>query len=83
MANIIAITGHKTEQRIKAYVDTDLEDRCHIMYIAIKSKTSGGKRISGNGQPWHVSHSLAPQFGFYNCSVTLGAHVVYHKLILK
>jgi len=27
---IISITGHKTEQRIKAYVDTDLEDHRYI-----------------------------------------------------
>jgi len=41
---IISITGHKTEQSIKAYVDTDLEDHRYIsIRIAIKPKTSGGK----------------------------------------
>ena len=31
--NIIAITGHKAEQSIKAYVDTDLEDHRHISTV--------------------------------------------------
>ena len=41
---IIAITGHKTEQSIKAYVDTDLEDHRHISTLLyIKPKISDGK----------------------------------------
>ena len=81
---IISITGHKTEQSIKAYVDTDLEDHHHISMLLSNQKPLMEKPMSANVQPWHVPHSLAQQFGFYNCSVyTLGARAVHHRPILK
>ena len=70
---IIAITGHKTEQSIKAYVDTDLEDHRHINTLLSNQRTLVEKTIWANAQPsWHALHSLAPQFGIYNCSVSFG-----------
>ena len=68
----IAITRHKTEQSIKAYVDTDLKDHRHISTL-LSNKPLMEKPMSANVQPWHVPHSLAPQFGFYNCSVYFGS----------
>ena len=68
---IIAITGHKIEQSIKAYVDTDLDS--HISALLSKQRPLVEKPISANAQLWHVPRSLAPQFGFYNCGVYFGS----------
>ena len=70
---IIAVTRHKMEQSIKAYVDTDLEDHRHISTLLSNQRLLVEKPISANVQPWHTPHSLAPQFGFYSCSVYFGS----------
>ena len=70
---IISITGHKTEQSIKAYVDTDLEDHRYISTLLSNQRPQVEKSMLANAQPWHEPHSLAPQFGFYNCSVYFGS----------
>ena len=63
------------KESFKAYVDTDLEDHCHISTLLSNQKLQVGKpiHVSTNAQPWHVPDSLAPQFGFYNCSVYFGS----------
>ena len=70
---IISITGHKTEQSIKAYVDTDLEDHRYISTLLSNQRPQVEKSMLANAQPWCEPHSLAPQFGFYNCSVYFGS----------
>ena len=78
---IIAITGHKTEQSIKAYVDTDLEDHRHISML-LSNKPLMKKPMSANVQ-YHIPlfHSLGSTIvvSIY----TLGAHAVHHRPILK
>ena len=55
---IIAITGHKTKQSIKAYVDTDLEDHRYISML-LSNKPLMEKPMSANVQ-YHIPlfHSL-------------------------
>ena len=56
---IIAITGHKTEQSIKAYMDTDLEDHHHhISTLLSNQKPLMEKPMSATVQPWHVPHAV-------------------------
>ena len=77
---IIAITGHKTEQSIKAYVDTDLEDVTSVHCYQIKDRWwKTPYWLMHNPGMYHIPllHSLGSTIVVF----TLGAHVVHHRLI--
>ena len=77
---IISITGHKTEQKIKAYVDTDLEDHRYISTLLSNQRPQVEKCMLVNAQPWHEPHSLAAST---IAASTLGAHAVHRRPIPK
>ena len=77
---IISITGHKTEQRIKAYVDTDLEDHRYISTLLSNQRPQVEKCMLVNAQSWHEPHSLAAST---IAASTLGAHAVHRRPIPK
>ena len=71
---IISITGHKTEQSIQFYADTDLDDQRDISSKLSAERVPLSSR-SMNDQLLNPESSrfLNPQFNFYNCSVQFGS----------
>ena len=82
---IIAVTGHKTEQSIIAYVDTDLEDHRHISTLLSNQRLLVEKPISAKCATLARTtfRPLLHSLGSTIVVSTLGALVVHHRLILK
>ena len=80
---IRAITGHKREESIKYYTDTDLEEQRNIgrkiSRVASLEKQSELPQASFSTSSKEEGinmrdciKSLCPQFNFYNCTVNFG-----------
>ncbi len=69
---IIAITGHKNEQSIKFYADTDIEDH-HQMSTMLSRPKPPLVEKSTNMQKLGVQELSSPSlYNFYGCSVYFG-----------
>ena len=54
-----------------------LIQRITIISAHRKPRPLVDKFMFANAQPWHVPHSLAPQFGFYNLQCLLWEHMQF------